>query len=98
MKARVPVVEIMSATPVTISADASVAEAAGLSPVIIVIPGHAFAGIILPQSKQVLLVETTGCGGGTLATSMSFAQAQASAAAPAPGGGQSAAARPLPCT
>jgi hypothetical protein len=59
---------------------ASVAEAAGLSPVIIVIPGHAFAGVALPESKQFLLVETTGCGGGTLETSMSFAQAQASAA------------------
>jgi Tfp pilus assembly protein PilF len=59
---------------------ASVAEAAGLDPIIWVVPGHAFAGIRLPKSGKVVAVETTGCGGGTLETSMDFDRAIKSAA------------------
>jgi hypothetical protein len=51
---------------------ATVAEAAGLDPYIVVIPGHAFAAVRLPKSKQFVFIETTGCGGGTLTTSYPF--------------------------
>jgi hypothetical protein len=53
---------------------ASVAEAAGLNAYLVMVPGHAFAGVRLPQSRQFVFVETTGCGGGTVATSGSFDQ------------------------
>jgi Flp pilus assembly protein TadD len=59
---------------------ASVAEAAGLDAFLWVVPGHAFAGARLPKSGKVVFVETTGCGGGTLETSMDFEQAVQSAA------------------
>jgi hypothetical protein len=59
---------------------ASVAEAAGLDALVWVVPGHAFAGARLPRSGWVVAVETTGCGGGTLETSMDFARAVQSAA------------------
>jgi hypothetical protein len=39
---------------------ASVAEAAGLEPLIVVIPNHAFMAVRLPKSKQPLFIETTG--------------------------------------
>jgi hypothetical protein len=52
---------------------ASVAETAGLKASIILIPGHAFPAVRLPQSGQLIFVETTGCGGGTLATSRDYA-------------------------
>jgi hypothetical protein len=39
---------------------ASVAEAAGLEPTIMVVPGHAFVGIKLPKSGQLFFIETTG--------------------------------------
>jgi hypothetical protein len=58
---------------------ASVAEAAGLSPYILVVPGHAFVAVRLPVSKRVVFVETTGCAGGTLATSIDFDRACAAA-------------------
>ena len=58
---------------------ASAAEAAGLHPVIVLIPGHAFAGVRLPKSGQLFVVETTGCGGGTLETSIPFERAVESA-------------------
>ena len=51
---------------------ASVCEAAGLEPYIVLVPGHAFVGIKLPASKQDIFVETTLCGGGTKETSSSF--------------------------
>jgi hypothetical protein len=51
---------------------ASVCEAAGLDAYIILVPGHAFPGVRLPQSKQVYFVETTGCVGGTPDKSIPF--------------------------
>jgi hypothetical protein len=54
---------------------ASVAEAAGLQPYLVVIPGHALVGVRLPRSNRVVFVETTGCGGGSLASSKDFAWA-----------------------
>jgi tetratricopeptide (TPR) repeat protein len=54
---------------------ASVVEAAGLEAYIWVVPGHAFAGTRLPRKGQFVFVETTGCGGGTLATSAPFEEA-----------------------
>jgi hypothetical protein len=54
---------------------ASACEAAGLDAYVCVIPGHAFPGVRLPKSKQVLWVETTGCGGGTPESSCDFARA-----------------------
>src|SRR5262249_5024760 len=51
---------------------ASVCEAAGLEAYIILIPGHAFPAARLPQSKKLVFVESTGCGGGTAATSAPF--------------------------
>lgn len=38
---------------------ASVCEAAGLQPAIVLVPGHAFPAVRLPQSKQWLAVEST---------------------------------------
>jgi hypothetical protein len=43
---------------------ASVAEAAGLDAFIVVVPGHAYAGVVLPKSRKPFFVETTGCGDG----------------------------------
>src|SRR5262249_55212055 len=54
---------------------ASLAEAAGLESFIVLIPGHAFAGVILPKSRELVYVETTGCGGGTPETSIDFERA-----------------------
>jgi Flp pilus assembly protein TadD len=54
---------------------ASVVEAAGLDAFIWVVPGHAMAGARLPQSRKLVVVETTGCGGGSLETSMAFEDA-----------------------
>jgi hypothetical protein len=51
---------------------ASVAEAAGLEAYLVMVPGHAFAGVRLPQSRQFVFIETTGCGGGTVAASGSY--------------------------
>lgn len=51
---------------------ASVCEAAGLEPHIILVPGHAFVGVRLPASKQAVFVETTLCKGGTKETSYPF--------------------------
>jgi hypothetical protein len=53
---------------------ASVAESAGLNSNVIAIPGHAFPAIELPGGKP-LYIESTGIGGGTIATSVSFAAA-----------------------
>ncbi len=53
---------------------ASVAESAGLKSHVVVIPGHAFPWILLPDGKP-LIIESTGIGGGTIATSVSFATA-----------------------
>jgi hypothetical protein len=58
---------------------ASACEAAGLDPFIVVVPGHAFAGVKLPKSGLPVFIETTGCGGGTKETSMTFTQARESA-------------------
>lgn len=55
---------------------ASVAEATGLEPSIIVVPGHAFVKVALPMSGRAVFVETTGCGGGTRETSYGFFEAQ----------------------
>jgi hypothetical protein len=54
---------------------ASACEAAGLHPTIILIPGHAFPAVRLPQSGRMVFVESTFCGGGTPATSKSFTEA-----------------------
>jgi hypothetical protein len=48
---------------------ASMAEAAGLDPAIVVIPGHAFAAVRLPRSRKLLFVETTG---GTVTANVPF--------------------------
>jgi hypothetical protein len=58
---------------------ASVCEAAGLQAFIVMGPGHAFAAAKLPQSGLPVFVETTGCGGGTKKSSMTFVQARESA-------------------
>src|SRR5262249_18443165 len=51
---------------------ASIAEAAGMNAGVILLPGHAYAFVVLPQSREVLAVETTCCGEGTLAGSAPF--------------------------
>ncbi len=51
---------------------ASVAEAVGIDVRLVLVPGHAFPAIRLPQSGQLFFVETTGCGDGTLARSYPF--------------------------
>jgi hypothetical protein len=51
---------------------ASVIEAAGLKPFVIVVPGHAMPAFELPVSKRWIYVETTGCGGGTFKSSLDF--------------------------
>jgi hypothetical protein len=51
---------------------ASVAEAAGLDAYVVMVPRHAFAAVRLPQSRQFVFIETTGCGGGTMATSYPY--------------------------
>jgi hypothetical protein len=53
---------------------ASVAEAAGLDAYVVMVPRHAFAAVRLPQSRQFVFIETTGCGGGTMATSYPYGQ------------------------
>jgi transglutaminase-like putative cysteine protease len=55
---------------------ASVCEAAGLNAYIVLGPGHAFAAAKLPKSGLPVFVETTGCGGGTKESSMTFVQAR----------------------
>ena len=55
---------------------ASVCEAAGLQAYIIMGPGHAFPAAKLPQSGLMVYVESTGCGGGTKESSMTFVQAR----------------------
>jgi hypothetical protein len=52
---------------------ASGVEAAGLDAYLILVPGHCFAAARLPQSNELVFVETTGCGGGTLESSVEFA-------------------------
>jgi hypothetical protein len=55
---------------------ASVAEAAGLKSVLVLVPGHAYAGIRLPKSGKLFFVETTGCGDGKMGPrGLTFAQA-----------------------
>jgi hypothetical protein len=55
---------------------ASVAEAAGLRPFIVLVPGHAYAGVKLPRSGKPFFVETTGCGDGKMGPrGLTFAQA-----------------------
>jgi len=51
---------------------ASVAEAAGLEPSIVVVPGHAFVAVRLPKSRQLFFIETTG---GTVTANAPFAEA-----------------------
>ena len=56
---------------------ASVMEAAGLDPLLYVIPGHCFAGVLMPEGKPggttaFLVIETTGCGEGTMQASAPF--------------------------
>ncbi|MBN1521496.1 MAG: hypothetical protein JW928_03095, partial [Candidatus Aureabacteria bacterium] len=51
------------------------AEAQGLNPVLILIPGHCFPGVILPKSGNVLPVEMTLLGGGTRDSSHPFDKA-----------------------
>jgi tetratricopeptide (TPR) repeat protein len=58
---------------------ASVLEAAGLDACIWVVPGHAFAGAKMPESGKFVVVETTGCGGGTLESSLPFDKAMEAA-------------------
>jgi hypothetical protein len=48
---------------------ASALEAAGLNTYITLVPGHAIPTFQLPRSKRCINIETTVCGGGTLATS-----------------------------
>jgi hypothetical protein len=59
---------------------ATVAEAAGLDSGVMLIHGHAFPAVRLPQSGRLVFVESTGCGGGTLATSADFLKACQAAA------------------
>jgi hypothetical protein len=54
---------------------ASVAESVGMETYIVVIPGHAFPAVRLPQSRKLFFVETTLCRNGTLASSESFSTA-----------------------
>jgi hypothetical protein len=51
---------------------ASVAEAAGLEPAIVVVPGHAFTVVRMPRSREWFAVETTI---GTLTANRPFAEA-----------------------
>jgi hypothetical protein len=51
---------------------ASIAEAVGMDPFLILIPGHCFPGFILPRSKQPVAVEMTMLGGGTRQSSQPF--------------------------
>lgn len=54
---------------------ASVVEAAGLEAHLVSIPGHCFPAVKLPGGDMVY-VETTGCGAGTLPKSLDFKTAQ----------------------
>ncbi|HEY1860584.1 MAG TPA: hypothetical protein VGG61_09540 [Gemmataceae bacterium] len=54
---------------------ASIAESAGLKAYIVLIPGHAFPAIQLPESSEALFIESTFVGGGTLSTSGDFGAA-----------------------
>jgi hypothetical protein len=54
---------------------ASVAEAVGMEVHIALVPGHALPAIRLPESGQLLFVETTLCGSGTLQRSRPFDEA-----------------------
>jgi hypothetical protein len=60
---------------------ASVVEAAGMNAYLVVVPGHCYAAARLPESGKLLFVETTFCGGGTMATSGTFVKACAKGAA-----------------
>src|SRR5262249_36749431 len=51
---------------------ASLAESAGLSAGVVLKPNHAYAVVVLPVSRRVLAVETTGCVEGTLERSLPF--------------------------
>lgn len=54
---------------------ASAAEALGMEPFLILIPGHCFPGFILPKSRTPVGVEMTLLGGGTAQHSRSFEDA-----------------------